>query len=180
MYHCRTTDCVGKVRMRLPPPSFNVLGELRDCANPARGKARRRNGFEQSAQECVRSIGQWRLRRNPPLLPIQFSNPIGVQITASRVESSPIVRLDVRITIGDPVSWASPYGYGIKLGQKPVGLGYLGWGMVFVWVVWLGSTSALRSKLLSLVERAQNLVKIVGRLSVLKPSWNHRSVRLAG
>jgi hypothetical protein len=96
--------------MRLPPPSFNVLGELHDRANsaPVRGKARGRNRFEQDAQERVRSVEQGRLCRDPPLLSVELSNPVGVQVTAARVKSSPIVRFDVRITVGDPVGGLPP------------------------------------------------------------------------
>jgi len=104
--------------VRLPPPSFNFLGKLHDCTNSARGKARRRNGFEKNAQERVRGIEQGRLRRDPPLLSMELLNPVGVQIMATRVKSSPIVRFDVPITIGHPVSGVPPDRHGIKVDER--------------------------------------------------------------
>ena len=155
------SDRLGEIRVRLPPPSFNVPCELHDCANPARRKARGRNWFEKNAQERVRCVLQRCLCRDPPLLSVKLPNPVGVQITTARVESSPIVRFDVHITIGNPVSWVSPNRHGIKVGEKFVRLRWMR-GMVVVWVAWFGSISALFSKQLSRVERIQNLVKVVG------------------
>ena len=95
---------------------------------------------------------------------MKLANPVGVQVTATRVKSSPIVRFDVRITIGNPVSWASPNRHRIKVGEGLVRLRWLRLvgGMVVFRVAWFGGAPAFRSEMLSDVEHVQNLAKVVG------------------
>ena len=64
--------------MCLPPPPFNVLGELYDCADPCVWKTGWRDRFGENAQESVRGVDQRCLCCDPPLLSVKLSNPVGV------------------------------------------------------------------------------------------------------